>query len=131
MNLSKSQRIFKKQLIHECDVFSKIRVREGRDWAFKYVRIGHDVKCRMSTLVRQNTEGEPNLRHEFVTPYRLYMLPMPVKQDDYILFKGTFYQVKTKPINPSFLDHHYELPCDTTDDTFDIIEKDGMVMLDV
>lgn len=131
MRLSQSQRIFKKQLIHECDVFSKKRIRVQNQWKAMYVRVGHNVRCRMSTVVRQNTEQAPQDRVEFVTPFIMYMLPMNVKQDDRILFKGNFYEVTTKVRNPSFLDHHYELPCDSLDDQYKVIEVDGVVMLDV
>lgn len=131
MRLSQSQRIFKKQLIHECDVFSKKRIRVNNQWKNTYVRVGREVKCRVSTVVRQNTEQTPQDRQEFVTPYVIYMLPMDVKQADRILFKGLWYEVKTKVRNPSFLDHHYELPVDTTDEDYKIIEVDGVVMLDV
>lgn len=131
MNFRKSQRIFKTTLTHTCDVFSKKRVRVGSQWKDMYIRVGHDVKCRVSTMVRSNTEQTPQDRLEFVTPYVIYMLPMDVKQDDRILFKGNWYEVKTKVRNPSFADHHYELPVDTTDENYKVIEKDGVVMIDV
>ncbi|MFC5587559.1 hypothetical protein ACFPRA_01380 [Sporosarcina soli] len=131
MNFKKSQRLFKKTLKDECDIFSKKRTRVNGQWKEAYIRVGHQVKCRVSTVVRQNTEQTPQERQEFVTPYVIYMLPMDVKQDDRILFKNLWYEVKTKPRNPSFADHHYELPVDTTDQEYKIIEVDGVVMLDV
>lgn len=135
MNLRQSKRVFKKLLIHRCDVFSKKRVRVGTQWLERFVRVEHNVKCRLSTLQRQNTDYQINLQQEFITPYVLYSFPMNIKQDDRILFKGQknslkqWYEVKTIPRNPSFLDHHYESPVDTLGREYSIIEEDGVVYL--
>lgn len=130
MNLRKSQRVFKSTLKDRCDVYSKERVRVGMEWKELYIRVEKDVPCRVSTLQRQDTEGLPNNRQEFITPYVLYTLPIKIKQDDRVHFKNNWYEVTTKVRNPSFLDHHYESPIDTTDEKYKVVEMKGGAYLE-
>lgn len=129
MNLRQSKRAFKRLLIHRCDVFSKKRVRVGTQWLERFVRVEREMKCRVSTAVRSNTEVTHNNQQDFISPYTLYCFPAEIKQDDRICFQGRFYEVKTVPRDPSFLSHHFEVPIDNLNRVYEIKTEDGVVYL--
>lgn len=127
-----SQRIFKKQLIHRCDVFAKKRIRVGSDWQELYVRVETQVSCRMSTNKSSRLqENQVEAMQQFFSPFTLYSLPMQIKSDDRVLLyvksgdvwePERFYETKAEPMNPSFLNHHYETACENMTRTYEIKE---------
>lgn len=129
MNIRQSKRVFKRLLIHRCDVFSKKRVRVGTQWQERFIRFEHDMRCRVSTTVRVNTEVTKHNQQDFISPYTLYCFPADIKQDDRILFQGRFYEVKAVPRDPSFLNHHLEVPIDNLNRDYEIKTENGVVYL--
>ena len=137
--LKKSQKLFAQQLIHRCDVFAKKRTRVGSQWQEVYMEVVHQHACRMSTKGASDSERNTENQQKFVDSYTLFSLPMDIKQDYRVLLytkqgatwiPGSFYEVKGVPRDPSFIGHHYEVPCEVMPTTYTIVEMNGIRILE-
>ncbi|OLN21711.1 hypothetical protein BTO30_13490 [Domibacillus antri] len=136
MNLTKSQRIFKRQLIHEVEIYRKKRFREGSVWKEEFVFL-KKIKCRLSTNTPSKTGDEVLTENQqrFLSPFTLYSLPDDIKADDRFVFyhsRGhTLYEAVSSPRNPSFLDHHYETPLEEINLTVEFVNSGTAVYMQV
>lgn len=129
-----SQKIFEKQLIHRCDVFQKLRMRVDGQWRELYVRVEKKVKCRMSTYKSsKENESHTESQQKFFAPYTLYSLPIKIGSDYRVILyaeqdavgewiNGQFFETTSEPMNPSFLNHHFETPCENMVTTYEVKE---------
>ncbi|WP_338749792.1 hypothetical protein [Bacillus sp. FJAT-52991] len=134
MNLKKSQRIFKKQLIHEIEIYRKKRFRDGSLWREEFVFL-KKIKCRISTNTPKSDEVLTEKQQQFLSPFTMYSLPDDIKADDRLVFYHsagrTIYQAVADPRNPSFLDHHYETPLEETNLTVKFVDSNDIVYMQV
>jgi hypothetical protein len=136
MNLKKSQRIFKRQLIHEVEIYRKKRFRDGAQWREEFIFL-KKIQCRVSTNTPSKT-GDQVLTEEqqrFLSPFTLYSLPDDIKADDrFVFYHGDsrmIFEAVSKPRNPSFLNHHYETPLEEINLTVDFVTAGATVYMQV
>ncbi|WLR50035.1 hypothetical protein LC040_12150 [Bacillus tianshenii] len=115
----KSQRRFKKQLIHTAAVFREEEYRDGYEWKEEFVH-KKDIQCRISTSTPKNDEVKQYEQQQFTPVFTLYCLPEDIEPNDRIVHNGKLYEVKSEPRDPSHVGHHYEVPLERLNLNFEI-----------
>lgn len=132
MRLKQSKRILKSILKDRCQVFVKKRTRVNGQMKELFVRTEEHAECRLSVNTnRGGADYVVDQRQTFPSPVTIYTLPIEIKQDARIYLKGTWYEVKSVPRNPSLEDHHLELPVEVLDGQYKIIEGKDYAYMEV
>lgn len=98
-------------LIHQAVVTRGVKKRApGGSISLVWETVQPSLACRFTVYTPRTTATINEQQEEYPTKYKLFTAgAADVLKADRILFKGKTYEVVDNPLNPSALNHHYEV----------------------
>ncbi|ANB66173.1 hypothetical protein GFC29_3877 (plasmid) [Anoxybacillus sp. B7M1] len=128
---NRTKRALSRVFIHEIEIYRKQPVRIGMQWQERFVLVGR-IKGRMTT--KNPTEREKmrvvNGEQRYEPSVVFFCFPSDIQADDRVIFQNQLYEVVGQPRNPSFVDHHYEVPLEPLPQSFKRKEEGNLIYLE-
>ncbi|MED4914372.1 hypothetical protein [Parageobacillus thermoglucosidasius] len=128
----RTKRALSRVFIHEVEVYRKQSVRIGMHWQERFVLIGR-IQGRMTTKnpMEQEKMKVVNGEQRYEPNVVFFCFPADIQADDRLVFQNRLYEVVAEPRNPSFMDHHYEVPLEPLPHSFRKAEDGNLIYLKI